>query len=573
MTPKSSHSNHASPGSPSQAMEKSTETLERLGLQDRAEGTERPTNYFDKLPTEILLGIIELFGTPKKDYHGERMKTLTRLSLVNHRLHELVEPFIYTAIEGEQATPALFLRTMITRPELGAKVKDLSISLCYRSGRRYLPTLDDKRIFEKGLEELAVPSWRQWASECSKDPRGQDGDDYDSLWATCMLYMPALTQLRVFQHQDRNNPRSAWLEVLAAAVHPPTSSRMHRFNNLKRIEISITKARLIDYLPLFLLSSLESLFSRAYETKAPAVTGPNNPWSLLHRPSPIQSLRLMGTMHTDIVVRIAEACPTLKKLDLVHSPYPYHFRADREDFMGFATFLQYPKLTQTLLRLRDTLEIVIFDESEEVPLKPWHRIAVQPLGSLRDMHKLKELTVPFAALVKMDVGAKAVTEEASDEALAVLPLSLERLEISRYVLKVEGSVEAAPVHRFLSKMLDVMDRKYPALKKIRLDPGDRYASDYTPYHPLIERFKNIGVELEHGGMEDDPSDDDYDDGYSDGFYEEEHEFYEDEHAFYEQHGFPATFRGDPWDNEPELWDEDDEGQERGGDGPNIAPVN
>ncbi|KAF2496901.1 hypothetical protein BU16DRAFT_538032 [Lophium mytilinum] len=99
---------------------------------------------FDDLPPELLLRILE--SIPRAE-----TGTLHSLSSVSHRLHQLVEPYLYQTVQHDVCVhkPLCYLiRTLIERPELALLVRDIEILAWreYDSDKWSINRMDPKEV-------------------------------------------------------------------------------------------------------------------------------------------------------------------------------------------------------------------------------------------------------------------------------------------------------------------------------------------------------------------------------------------------------------------------------------------
>jgi len=207
------------------------------------------------LPDELILHILQYL--PGIDLHDFQLRALLNLSLTNWRLHRIVNEKIYENYDSHFCEPYTFLRTMITNPELADLVQEVSISFgawAHREGQRHTATARDKKLIKEGLRALAIPGWKDWASDCN-------GSHYrdEAIYKAIPFYTRHLKSLQ-FQGTIYPPSRSVdWFEVFSKTTAGILSDKAHGFQQLQSVKIDSPSSSIIQIAPLFQLQSLQTL--------------------------------------------------------------------------------------------------------------------------------------------------------------------------------------------------------------------------------------------------------------------------------------------------------------------------
>lgn len=99
--------------------------------------TEDKSTTFKNLPEELILGILDHLPGLDPDYPLDvgpetldsynkfQLPTLLALSLVSKPLHRIVSERIYKTFDSKFGEPYLYLRTIISNPNLGQSVRNV----------------------------------------------------------------------------------------------------------------------------------------------------------------------------------------------------------------------------------------------------------------------------------------------------------------------------------------------------------------------------------------------------------------------------------------------------------------
>jgi hypothetical protein len=158
------------------------------------------------LPDELILEILHYL--PGIDSDNFQLPTLLSLALTSRRLYRIAIEKIYIGYDSHFCEPYLFLRTLVSKPELAGLVQKLNLTQGPRTLRgtvSYVPTARDKKTLKEGMRTLAIPGWKDWVADCNGD-RITDVTVHN-MAAYCPTHKTQLKEVRVVA------PKSAkWLK-------------------------------------------------------------------------------------------------------------------------------------------------------------------------------------------------------------------------------------------------------------------------------------------------------------------------------------------------------------------------
>jgi hypothetical protein len=204
------------------------------------------------LPDELILEILHYL--PGIDLDNFQLPTLLSLALTSRRLYRVVVEKIYLSYDSHFCEPYLFLRTLISNPQLADLVQNLNMTQgpqSHRGNVPYLPTAQDKKVIKGGMRALAVPGWKDWTADCNGD-RITNEPVHNAI----LLHTPNITSLRVEDVARVEKRCPAWFELISKASVGTLTEHTHRFEYLRSIKVDVRSATLSQLAPLFRLQSL-----------------------------------------------------------------------------------------------------------------------------------------------------------------------------------------------------------------------------------------------------------------------------------------------------------------------------
>jgi hypothetical protein len=193
---------------------------------------------------------------PGIDSDNFQLPTLLGLALTSRRLYRIAIEKIYVAYDSHFCEPYLFLRTLVSNPQLAGLVQDLNLT----QGQRmlsdtvsYEPTARDKKTIKEGMRTLAIPGWKDWVADCN------DRITDVTVHNTILLHAPNITSLRVEDVARVDTRCPAWVDIVSKASVGTLSGHTHRFEHLRKISVDVRSANLNQLAPLFRLQTLNRL--------------------------------------------------------------------------------------------------------------------------------------------------------------------------------------------------------------------------------------------------------------------------------------------------------------------------
>lgn len=386
------------------------------------------------LPEELIVNIVDHlpeicdgYYSPDDDFNYTKLPMLVALSATSQQLHRLVIDRLYESYQSSRADPYLFLRTLVTSPNLGRHV--LSGSFRYiPSRKRYTPSAQNKKTVNQGLKMvLNSPVWKTWANRCNSwgsnaDTRftrsgnwaSREYNDramHDVLYTAIMLHTPNLVQINA----EHNGIR--WTEALAMATWNPMRSTCS-FDCLAHIHVK-GRMGLRQLAPLLHTKSLRRLsLSSVYDVG--------------------------GEPLSDLEGVISPACSNIEELELFDCIFDIptlgilsnSIRAlKRLQFQLMSSMLENDTGLQflaTLERHKSSLESLELEVFTDEPAGEEPGSALFMNDGLRDFVALNYLRCPLSSLKDMDANPDPPTDPSMDLSSNIkegLPTSLKILHI------------------------------------------------------------------------------------------------------------------------------------------------
>ncbi|KAF2124449.1 hypothetical protein P153DRAFT_370875 [Dothidotthia symphoricarpi CBS 119687] len=226
------------------------------------------TATIDDLPDELILDILDwlpdiatsgISRVQPTQIRTVVLPTLASISLTNHRFHRIVKDKLYMTYHSCFCEPYLFLRTMITNPELAVLVRrvefDILVPLDEDEDReQYAATAKDKKTIKEGIKALNIPNWKDWATDCNSA-----GDSREALQTAIMMHTPNIDFLRVAGSIDRQSP-PRWTGLIRQATSGNSFGNTHKFRHVRSVRVAACVSTIQQLAPLFLLQSLRELY-------------------------------------------------------------------------------------------------------------------------------------------------------------------------------------------------------------------------------------------------------------------------------------------------------------------------
>ncbi|KAF2204454.1 hypothetical protein GQ43DRAFT_428919 [Delitschia confertaspora ATCC 74209] len=367
-----------------------------------------PKLSLNDLPNELIFLILDYLPDCSKARDSSVVaadrQDFVNFSSTNHRFYLLVRGYLYESYNNSHGSSYLFIRTLITAPEVAHKVKTLVWTYDYganspRIKRRYVPTISDRGILKSGMKALGVPDWKELATACSEIDKTKRTDSFrPSLFRAVVMLTPNLECLYVTDRGTHQYPRR-WVDPIRSIVNGNSYGLVHRFRHLRCVYL--TDMPLSDIVPFFRLPSMRTLdlndFDQFYHSDLFR-------WSLPHSCSPVEQLRLHKCcIDADVVAGMIASCYALKTFH-----YEYFAQDADSELGGFwssnndtiRTKLYYPSLGAALRQHSHSLQSLVLNDSQNSGLEGLG--ATGTLGSLNGFTTLHYIHVPLSAFVGLD---------------------------------------------------------------------------------------------------------------------------------------------------------------------------
>ncbi|KAH7092594.1 hypothetical protein FB567DRAFT_435770 [Paraphoma chrysanthemicola] len=385
--------------------------------------------------------------------------------------------------------PYLFLRTIITSPHLARTVQNVQVTFgdfahCERE--RHTPTAQDKKTIKEGLKSLGISDWKRWATECNAKSA-----ELETLYSAILIHLPSLKTLKISHgHQEEKKiyPPSKCLNLFKrATTNPIRPSKLHRFENLHKLDIELPDATLMDMAPIFHIPSLRVLSIKGANDRGIEST------EALQKRIParcndldeiILDLCFIYMDFLEVLIASARGLTSLQygvNADLVYYP-------ERDEYDARYT-KENSSLIEKLACQKSTLES--FSLACENDGEGWPRDCLELEAGLRDFPALKHIHCPLGNIANTQP-LLPPTPFAHR-----LPSTLQTLD-----LVVRREMEDVQALGGLDEKFVSQCSKYtPNLKTIRIHiETQELGFDWAP---LVTRFSRIGVEIAIVEEEDD----------------------------------------------------------------------
>ncbi|EMD95638.1 hypothetical protein COCC4DRAFT_18558 [Bipolaris maydis ATCC 48331] len=206
------------------------------------------------LPDELVVEILGYLS----DAETSKKKILNALSLActSRRFYRIAIAEAYALFDPRDCNAYLFLRTMISNPQLAALVQHVKrVTRSDYSNPRYKPTAQDKRVIKKAVQALGIRYWKRWVDRCNNDVLS-----YEVLTGIILLYLPNLQTISYIGCDRSKWVANApdWSFMMNEALRCE-NGKIHGFENLHTITVHALDLQLFDLAPLFRFQSLRVL--------------------------------------------------------------------------------------------------------------------------------------------------------------------------------------------------------------------------------------------------------------------------------------------------------------------------
>jgi len=285
-------------------------------------------SLLESLPLELFLQIISYC------HDDSSQKALYALSLTNRKLNRLVTPTLYEIYRSSRYYYK-YVRTLVTSPELAARVK----TLCWKLGLRDPDARSYPNEVASKMDDYKLPFTMKLASIIRGGWREQCGEVLPSYLCVALMHTPNVERLFVRDHTHWPKTNN-WQQVL-------TSKTPNCFSALKSVCI-LSPMRLELVVDLFQLPNLESLrlgkLFDSMETEWPSPEATSN----------IQNLELYYCyLHPSNVAAMIRSCQKLKT-------FSYSCPANYSDKRTYRRESDIPKVKTALDMHAESLREVHF---------------------------------------------------------------------------------------------------------------------------------------------------------------------------------------------------------------------
>ncbi|KAF2006366.1 hypothetical protein P154DRAFT_559440 [Amniculicola lignicola CBS 123094] len=468
------------------------------------------------LPNELLLLILDFLPNyedpalrrtyPYDPEHERRcwlgnrsqyLATLLPLSSTCHRLHSLVAEKLYSDYDSALASPYLFLRTVISNPNIARLVRSVSFQpdYVYHDGPRRKfrhPTVSDRGIIKSGLKALGLSGWKSWATHCN------EGVNQEYILATILMYTTNVKTVDYRRGYGVSVPQ--WLTLIKSVTSRNPFGQPHDFAHLQSVQIDAQSLGSSQLAPLFRLPSLRHLRLENLEdlNTVEQISGTLPKWSLAPRSSSLEELSLPSCfVHSRNLAAILNACHHLKV-------FSYKFPNDRSSRIPHhgldldPIFIHHPTVYTALRASRSSLEKIEYmpafcDHCENAAdFNYSHRQG--PLGSFLDFPRLSSVSGTLGAFVDVRRGPNATLADQLPQAVTNIHVSIGCNVERDCILSLEHLVETFAIH---VPKLDMVSIHYLATQ------------DYHSCCLLLNRVLDLFIEstvgcriLRHGTFKD-----------------------------------------------------------------------
>ncbi|EMD69492.1 hypothetical protein GGP41_001345 [Bipolaris sorokiniana] len=433
------------------------------------------------LPDELILEILEYLSdaeTPKK-----KISNALSLACTSRRFYRIAIAKAYALFDPRDCNAYLFLRTLISNPQLAALVQHVTrVTQDDYSNPRYEPTAQDKRVIKKAVQALEIRHWRKWVDKCNNDP-----GSYEVLTGIILLHLPNVQTIGYAGYDRSKSLANApdWVFLMNKALSCETG-KIHRFENLQTVTVHALDLQLFTLAPLFRFQSLRMLRLIEIVEFHSSRRGENNAQVLRRmidkRGNNIETLSLNGCFYTKSCLDFLVS--TSRRL----KAFKYDMSVDMLPWFNGSPVAVLRKLAKILRPHQTSLEtLTIYCETEIERLRPGR---IHDHSGLTEFTSLKELSCPLGILVA----------EYGKEFANGLPSSLETFQT-----RIRPGPHDRKHLRSLKHLLAGSATHTPKLCEVRmfLLYSDKKLLGTRLWKHLTELAREAGISFEYDLLEDD----------------------------------------------------------------------
>ncbi|CAO2649771.1 Nn.00g010630.m01.CDS01 [Neocucurbitaria sp. VM-36] len=426
----------------------------------------------DDLPDELILEILEYLSGI--DIEHFQLPTLVSLSLTSCRFHRIVAAELYAIYSSHFCEPYLFLRTVMTKPQLAKLVKHVEVSYGswgHRNYKRYDATAQDKKTIKEGLRMLSISNWKSWTADCN----AVDGAT-EALHSAILMYTPDIISLVIEDAGSYGQQGPRWIDLIRKATTDISSMHTHRFEKLRSIRVGAGHYTINQLAPLFRLASLRQLCLN--ELVAFDIGGGAGPQAL-QRVVPqccnnIEELQLEQSFLNMEILGVLVASPRklrILKLDITLECISHELNAHHE--------LGAMKLSRVLRPQKDSLQS--FYLNCDARAEEETRGAINLHGGLRNFIALEHMSCPLTSVIETRIGASATLIESLPPSLLTYQTVVRKFTNDRNCL-IALEHMAANCHTYA-----------PHVKNIYIGVPSPAPWFTYEWEPLVKSFSKTGV--------------------------------------------------------------------------------
>lgn len=377
------------------------------------------TTTLTSLPDELLLAILEyLPGIELRDF---QLPTLVNLSLTDHRLRQIVIEKIYATYDSHFCEPYLFLRTLISNPQLAMLVKHVDItygSWAHRDRARFMATARDKKIVKEGMRVLSLPGWKDWAAECNDFEA-----EIETVHTAVLMHTPNITSLIVHDAWVPDHGGPKWIDLLKKVTLGTKLGSVHNFQHLRSVRVDMSHRFLKQLAPLFRLQTLRRLDLREVLDYN---SGASQSGTELQRLIPRASNNIED-LHLELYFLQMEVLDVLLASPRRLKSFKYHTAFD--DVLQGVDVIEAVgtlRLSTVLRRHKNSLESLHI--ACDTRFEPQICRVLKLYDVLPDLTSLESLSAPLYSLVDADLEALATATELLPKSILSLRIDVQKHE-------------------------------------------------------------------------------------------------------------------------------------------------
>ncbi|EUC36090.1 hypothetical protein COCCADRAFT_24092 [Bipolaris zeicola 26-R-13] len=433
------------------------------------------------LPDELILEILEYLSDTET--HKRKISNALSLACTSRRFYRIAIIEAYALFDPRYCNAYLFLRTLISNPQLAALVQHVKRNtLEDKYNPRYEPTAQDKRVIKKAVQALEIRYWRKWVDKCNNDP-----GSYEVLTGIILLYLPNVQTITYTGYDRSKSLANApdWSFFMNEALGCE-NGKIHHFENLQEVTVHAFDLQLFTLAPLFRFQSLRMLrligiaefhSSRRGESNARTLRG-----MIDKRENNIETLSLNGYFYTKSCLDFLISTSRHLKA------FEYAISVDMVPWFNGSPVSILRKLAKSLRPHQKSLETLTIYCEMEIERKTPGRLHNH--SGLTEFTSLKELSCPLGTLVA----------EYGKEFINGLPSSL-----GSFQTRIRADPEDRNHLRSLKHLLASSATHTPKLREVQvfLLHSDKRILETRLWKHLTELTRDAGISFEYNLVEDD----------------------------------------------------------------------